>query len=637
MGSLQRYGLSMFALAGLAASLPGQGKDRATVAGQVQRSDGEPVAAAQITLVHRPIGWCAEYGEADVVRVATDAKGRFRAEVMPARPYSVFATWRADDRSFASAVIEHVAAGAFVTLQESASVDATVRVDGQDAWAAVGPFSFRVTPRLANLWQVPLTPAADGTVKLPTLPTTSALLEVVTRDGHTLFSTWVANGERGTTSVKLPPPVALAVRVLDAATGKPVVGAAIEARSSWLGYRVAFPTLDSVEYSRECWRPVGRTDADGRVTVTVPLEAWPPNENTHVSLAVRADNYALAFGGWTHEGAFWEGRAHSEHPDPLQIPLHPQRPVTGRLTLDGTAPAAGVPVILWSEVAVKNKGDNGGSTWDAPVQFATTDEQGVFTFPFAPRGRLPLRVGVALDDAALRQRLTVDGLAPMLLASPFPEAAVHSSSGPDENARELGVASIGVEKRVAVRLIDAQGSPVRGVVVFLLPIKNATGVIAAKNTTDGTGRCQLFPAAADQLLVALAPGLGYVIAPVAGAAEQELRLVAFAAATGRVNQANGEPAAEATLRCSGIRVRYRDGATPQDQAIRSVAERLNHDFAKCTCDREGRFRLPFIPTIDTSLSMSVSLGTGAERQSGKLILECDPKVEQAPFEVRLSR
>jgi hypothetical protein len=618
----------------------GQDRDRASVAGEVVSKHGKPVPHAQVTLVHRPIGWCAEYGDIDVVRVATDSKGRFRAEVLPARPYSAFATWQEAGKPAATTAVEHVAAGAFVSLRawDAAVVPVAVGVEGQQAWVDAGPLGFRVVPRIAHLWPIPVTPSRDGTVALPTLPGESALFEVTTREGHTLFSTWVKH-DQAQQVVRLPPPVAVPLQVVDAASGKPVPDAGIKLRSSWLGYRVAFPQLDAVQYSRDYWRPVGKTDADGRATVVVPADAgpWPLPKGVHLALAVQAESYAMAFGGWTSEGAFWDGKAQAENPNPLQISLQPQRPVIGRLTLDGTAPAAGLPVILWTDVTVSNKNGGGGSSWDAPVQFATTDAQGAFRFPYAPRGPVPLRIGVALDNGDVRRRLTVDGLAPVLLAAPFSEAGMRGAFGRDENLRELGTGSLGAETALAVRLVDPTGSPIRGVEVFLLPGTASPRGIATHNTTDGAGRCLLFPASAGQLLVATAPGRGYVIAPVAGDRAQEVQLVPFSFAAGKVLQADGTPAAGATLWGSGMRATFDPKMAERDQVIRSIAGQLNDHVAAATCDGAGLFRLPYVPMQAAALRAHVTLGDGPARQTATVMIEIAPRTEPAPVEVRLVR
>jgi hypothetical protein len=333
--------------------------------------------------------------------------------------------------------------------------------------------------------------------------------------------------------------------------------------------------------------------------------------------------------------AFWEGRAQSDNPNPLQIPLHPQRPVTGRLTFDGTAPAAGLRVMLWTDVTVMNKGGGGGSSWDAPVQFATTDAEGAFRFPDAARGVTPLRFGVALDGADVRARLTSDGLAPPLLAAPFRDNGLRGAWGREENPRELGTASLGAESRVQVRLMDTTGSPVRGVEVFVLPKTGSRGGIAIHNTTDGAGRCLLFAAKAGELLVAVANGRGYVLSEVTGEPTQDVRLVPFSVATGQVLGAGGAAAGGATLLCSGMRTTLRADLTQDQIAIRDIAGEINDHVAKGTCDPEGRFQLPYVPMRAAALRVHVSHGEGEKRQSATVVIESDPDSKPEPAEVRL--
>jgi hypothetical protein len=225
----------------------------------------------------------------------------------------------------------------------------------------------------------------------------------------------------------------------------------------------------------------------------------------------------------------------------------------------------------------------------------------------------------------------------MLLAVPFSEAGIQGAFGREENVRELGEASLGSEAPVAVRLVDSLGSPIRGVEVFLLPVKGSSSVIATHNTTDGTGRCLLFPAAAGQLLVAVVPGLGYVLAPVTGNPAQEVRLVPFSLVAGKVIQADGTAAAAATLRCSGMRTTVLANMPDQDRVLHSIAQRLNDHVGKCTCDRDGRFQLPYIPMHAAALRVHVILGKAEERQAATVLIECDPDSEPAPIEVHLGR
>ena len=110
--------------------------------------------------------------EPDLVEVRTDDKGRFRAPLLPARPYSAYATWRSNDAPAGSAVHEHATAGAFLALrqQSSALVDLRIRVDGQKPWAKHGPLRFRVFPHVANMRAIPLAASKDGTVPIPPMP-----------------------------------------------------------------------------------------------------------------------------------------------------------------------------------------------------------------------------------------------------------------------------------------------------------------------------------------------------------------------------------------------------------------------------------------------------------------------------------
>ena len=114
--------------AGLVCALPGQDPTHRTVAGRVVDLQGAVVPKAKITLVHRPIGWCREYGDPDIVKVTADVKGLFRAKLLPERPYSAYATWGTATAPVVSAPLEHVTAGSFITLSRPQPVEQSVSV-----------------------------------------------------------------------------------------------------------------------------------------------------------------------------------------------------------------------------------------------------------------------------------------------------------------------------------------------------------------------------------------------------------------------------------------------------------------------------------------------------------------------------
>jgi hypothetical protein len=71
--------------------------------------------------------------------------------------------------------------------------------------------------------------------------------------------------------------------------------------------------------------------------------------------------------------------------------------------------------------------------------------------------------------------------------------------------------------------------------------------------------------------------------------------------------------------------------------FRNIAQQVNDYVAKSTCDRDGQFRLPYIPMDGAALRVHVTLGETGEQQTATVMIECDPDHEPAPVEVRLGR
>ncbi len=98
-----------------------------TLAGRVLDDAGKPVAAALVTLLHRPL---ARHGDASTehrVVAHTDARGSFRVTLREETIYSVWAV----SADAASPVAEGITAGGFLELCTEANTAAeSIRVTG---------------------------------------------------------------------------------------------------------------------------------------------------------------------------------------------------------------------------------------------------------------------------------------------------------------------------------------------------------------------------------------------------------------------------------------------------------------------------------------------------------------------------
>ena len=86
---------TVLVLAGSAAT-----QRREPVRGAVELEGGAPWPRARVTLLSRPVPGDERYGEADVVRATTDAKGSFWAKLFPARRYTAWAVEATEGGSF---------------------------------------------------------------------------------------------------------------------------------------------------------------------------------------------------------------------------------------------------------------------------------------------------------------------------------------------------------------------------------------------------------------------------------------------------------------------------------------------------------------------------------------------------------
>jgi hypothetical protein len=621
----------------IAAVLEAQDPIRSNGVGQVLDQNGRGVAGAEVTFVHRPIPWCADHGEADVLHATADESGRFRVPMLPKRPYSAFATWQADGKAKVSTIGEHLVANAFVTLHEQAAdvVARAVPIDGLEAWSSVGPLTFRAVTRLPDLYWIPLTRGADGRIAVPALPESTAILEVATAAGHTLWHAWIYLSPGKDVALHVPPPVAVPLEVVDG-EGKPVANAEIRHRSGWLGYRKQ-QWLDESRSTRECWRPVGRTDSHGRVAVMVPVarDPWDPppadeREPLQLSLVVSAAGFADQMAGWSSGKPFCGQAEVPAGPKPLRIVLQRPQPLRGRLTLDGQQPAASLDVVLFTDVRCAHT--DGTRHWPAPVQTTRTDGQGRFQFATVPPGRGPIRIGVIAPA-----RSSASGPA-TLMAVPFAVLGAQGSAG-REVARDLGEESLGLERMVPLRISDLAGNPAQGVEVALVPATEPCELLAQRITTDSAGRCTVLVPPGEWLLWAMAAD-GFLLQRFAGASpgakERELSLQPYRVITGTVT-ADEKPVNGAWLMETGMKVKGSQLDATIDTVLEYVAAGMNQVLTRCWSDTEGRFRIPSVPMRKTTWLMLVSAGTPGAYRQGRFELPSDPDEPLVPWTVELGK
>tara|TARA_R110002096_G_scaffold40559_2_gene110149 strand:+ start:2714 stop:4639 length:1926 start_codon:yes stop_codon:yes gene_type:complete len=632
----------------LLSGLQAQEPERAKAIGRVLDASGAGVAGANVTLVHRAIGWAREYGTPDVVTIIADDNGRFAAQLYAGRSYSAFASWRVGEQPVVTSIKEHVASGEFAELRQLTAkvIGFHVRLDGQEPWADHGPLSFRVCLHLANMHSLPVAADADGLIPIPSLPGGSGTFEVLTKDGHVLWASWIgskhddrrsaaANRKGGVinrAALTLPKPISIELEVIDAKTNKPVPHAKLRHRSGWLGYGVPFSVLDAADWSLEYWRPVGVTNALGKATVVVPAKGnpWTTDEKVNITLSARAAGYAEAFAGWSDGFQHNDLKTRRQSDRPLRMMMHAEMPVSGRLTLDGATPAAHLPILLSGHFDISNLSRSGGVSMRAPILVTQTDDQGAFSFPAAPIDLRLLHLVVPLDDPAVRAKLTRDGFAPPPIASPFAKAGLMVLRY-QRSLRNFGDTSLGLEQAIMLRLLTPDGHPVRGGQVSLMSGTGFSQRMAVHGTTDSGGRCLLLPSDPEQMIVVIVPDVGYAIEPIGKPGEMRLTLQPFSHATGRVLWDDGAAAAHARIACGGSNPSGLLAANWQ------LVRKLNDDLCGGRADADGKFRVAYIPSTAVSLRMFATANRNGSRHSVRFAIQAEPGTPEAAIEVKIER
>lgn len=234
---------------------------RRPIVGRVLDRAVAPVADGQVVLVNTAMAGPNER-PTDLVQVATDARGRFVAQILAGAPYSAWAVRRLPEHRFEiSAVAEDLAAGGnceLVLQDEGRQVP--VRLDADATWGDLARVAVHVVPDVGNAVLLPLD--ADGLV-----PPCPPLLAIVV--DHPDGGGWYENAfDRRDVRVALPPILTIGFVAVDEATA-PVAGVRVAQRRFVGGGISAKRTIDRrLPFAFD--RDLGVTDARGVCTARVP-------------------------------------------------------------------------------------------------------------------------------------------------------------------------------------------------------------------------------------------------------------------------------------------------------------------------------------------------------------------------------
>jgi len=574
----------------LAAAVVAQGHANKPLVGQVRGPDG-PLAAASVTLVGIGSWFDPTLDAPDVVEVATDARGFFRADVRPGLPYAAFAAGPPDARGARSrsAVDGWFGAGATITLVcGAADGPFAVAVKGLDAWAAAGPLQRTARPACEGGMLLPFAVGnagdAAGVAQWPAMP--GGAVGIAAADGRLMWLRAAPLG--GADALTLPPPRELRALVVDD-HGAPVPGATIR----WRVDVFADGGIDGVQtLRRRIEVPVGTTLADGTVALRLPID--DPRDRlagAYAMFVASAPGKQERVSGY--DGTHWvrdDLRIAPDGDTTLRFTLPPVPPVRGAVTFDG-APAGRFGAARLDVVAKLEVGK--GSYMHDPRSYATAvAADGTFAFDGVP-------VDVRQSQLLLFPR---DGGAPIAA----PPVAGREPAAPVE---------LTALATLQLSLFDARRGPAAGHVVYLRVEPGPQAAVAPstlRTCVDAAGRAEL----------ALWPGEWFVFAADGEACAWsrvtlragqrqgcELRLEAFPVVRGQLRGDDGAPVAGAAVVLRGIATASSVAPAGDPLArvfLRAHAQRMLR--AACS-DRDGAFAIPCPPLDD--LVFNVQFVSGA--------------------------
>ena len=221
------------------------GQDGATgrdaTIGIVRDGDGNGVATATVSLLGVPIVADPALGERDESQVVTDARGRFRVELLPGIPYSIWASAVGTDGGCrGSAILTGIVARQPIVLDVAEAPNSLLRrieLSGTAAWGA--DLTVDICSRGSANLRLPCPRQADGSFAVPAIPSDDLWFEVSTSGSVLAHDGPIDSSDRLGESmvVEIPAPRRQRFAVRDIATGAGVAGATIRqirADSTWL-------------------------------------------------------------------------------------------------------------------------------------------------------------------------------------------------------------------------------------------------------------------------------------------------------------------------------------------------------------------------------------------------------------------
>lgn len=424
---------------------------RGRVRGTVKTTEGTPWPGAQVVLVSTPFQADRRAGAPDVVRVASDAEGRFAAKLLRGRPYSTWAHSSVEKGLYrVTTVREGVMPGLPVHLQEEVGKRAVarVRILLSERWMDRAPLRFEALAEIDNSFAIPLVFDKDGVTTLPPLPAGRCHIEASGSDGRAFFSRALALPRAFTASptvFELPVRYPLLVQLRTKKGRKPVGGIKLFERT--------YHRTDGRSHVYY-WSHAGTTDEEGLARCRV-IGDQSNATASRTYIFIRTQGKACGLRQFGKNMRLRANRKINEAKPDFSSFVEDGHTIRGRLLRPDGTPAAGLSIVVWGSL-----GNSRARAFYLNIEpvFLETDADGKFESPgWGPR--FQYRV-CALAGEALAAQLGSSARTP---CSPV----LWLAHGVGEGDVDLGNFDLGKLAAIDIEVRQADGFPAVGAELLL--------------------------------------------------------------------------------------------------------------------------------------------------------------------------
>ena len=478
-----------------------------------------------------------------------------------------------------------------------------IRVQGQERWKTTFPTQLRLRDALGRSRL--LGDCLDAEARLPSLPGSLCWVEFCTESGRRLQLFPIALKKRGAPDeviIRIPPPLRIDLRVLDASRDAPVEGALV---------------FEDRHRPEAIDREVLRSDAQGWARLWIPRPTDAKGDlDPRSSLLFRVlhEGYGLSCAGWNTRHAGASGPIPGMQPDGnlfLEVRLKPLPALSGRLVGFEDKGLRGLQ--LFTRMQSMMPAARGGERWTSlpwmPVQ---VDAQGRYRLPRLSKRRSHYRFRLFFPDALHRQIpfLATEGKAlgpseSLLDLPPGKMPAGPTAQLPDIDGRLLRLLDL------RVRLGD--GTRGRDIPIYVLPddADNPRMEAPLFGWFDARGRYRRLQYGPLPVLFVQGPRSYAILGGALGrplpipekGKASVIELQPMPTIRGRVQHADGRPESRARVRLRTKRFLAQD-KNQHRRALQGLASQT-----EVPVDAEGRFEVAFLPFPDRILLLDASWRT----------------------------